>query len=467
MRPLIPSQLTALLAGFAAVLLWAGPSWAQPSESAPPAPRFTPHIEDPMLAPMPRPATQLESWEEARTLLFRHSTDLRQAQAAVQRAEGRWRQSLSTLLPNARLSAGVGVDLLNPGKPFSALSPTVAGLPGATSPLATAGVSLTQSLVDLSAWRGVASASASEKSAELSLSEVKRDLTQGLARTLVAVVAAERAAEINRISLRQALERAALAERTFELGAGTQVDVVRVQQDVAVARGALVAGDEQLRQTREALGLSLGLQSEAGVREDFGLEGLVEQTAQECRAIDALEARPDLLAALAQVEAARESRKQASAGYLPSLGLSSSLVAATIEPGPVRVPTWSLSAVLSMPLWEGGFRRGLITEREGVVEQAAQTAEQLRRSLTVEVSRARRGSEVAAHLVAAATDARDLAKRSDELTRRSFEIGRATSLELVQSAQVLRQAELTLALREFEWVQARLDAFLTEARCDG
>ena len=83
-----------------------------------------------------------------------------------------------------------------------------------------------------------------------------------------------------------------------------------------------------------------------------------------------------------------------------------------------------------------------------------------------EVARARRGVDVAEALVKAAAEARALAEQTDQLTRRSFEIGRSTSLELVQSAAALRQAELALALREFELVQARLDAFLTEARCD-
>ena len=54
----------------------------------------------------------------------------------------------------------------------------------------------------------------------------------------------------------------------------------------------------------------------------------------------------------------------------------------------------------------------------------------------------------------------------DQLTRRSFEVGRGSSLELVQSAQALRQADVVLATREFELVQARLDSLLTEASCD-
>jgi outer membrane protein TolC len=82
------------------------------------------------------------------------------------------------------------------------------------------------------------------------------------------------------------------------------------------------------------------------------------------------------------------------------------------------------------------------------------------------VARARRGVEVAQSLVKTASESLSLAERTDQLTRRAFEVGRGSSLELVQSAAALRRAQLALAVREFELVQASLDAFLTEARCD-
>ncbi|HYO72062.1 MAG TPA: TolC family protein, partial [Archangium sp.] len=273
-------------------------------------------------------------------------------------------------------------------------------------------------------------------------------------------------AELNRVGLRQALERAALTQRSFELGAGTQLDVVRVRQDVEVARQSLISGDEQLRRAREALGLSLGLPQEVGVSTSFQLQGLVEQTQATCTPLKALGERPDLEAARAQVDSAHESTRQASAGYLPTLGINSNLNAITTEPGPGRLATWSIAAVLSVPLWEGGGRAGIVRERAGLEQQAAETLERTRRDVEVEVARARRSVEVAESLVKTATEARELSARTDQLTRRAFEVGRGSSLELVQSGAALRQAELALALREFELVQARLDAFLTEARCD-
>ncbi|MBE4753131.1 TolC family protein [Corallococcus sp. ZKHCc1 1396] len=471
-----PSALLVLFLAAAPQAQPPAPPAGQPPPSTPSAPvPFQPKVEDPMLAPIPPAAEQVKTWDEALALVRQRSTDLRVAEAGIERAQGRWRQSLSLLLPNARASAGLGLDVLHPDTPsapgggFVGGGANVNGGTGAkvpSAPLGTLSVSLTQSLVDVGAWRGLSSARASERASVATFKDTQRRLTQGLAQVLVATVAAERAAEINRVGLRQALERQALTQRSFELGAGTQLDVVRVSQDVALARQSLVAGDEQLRQTREALGLSLGTDHGVGVNPDFNLAGLVEQTRRDCSPLDEPGARADLLAAKANVDAARDSRRQASAGYLPTLGVSSTLLGLTTEPGFGRFALWNVSAVLSVPLWEGGLRGGLVRERAGVEEQAAQQLEAARRNVGVEVSRARRGVEVSEALLKTAAESLDLADRTDRLTRRAFEVGRGGSLELVQSGAALRQAQLALVLREFELVQARLDAFLTEARCD-
>lgn len=449
-----------------------------------PSSRFEFEVDDPMLAPPARPGREVENWEEALGLVRAFSTDVRSAEAEVQRAGAVLRQALSAMLPNARLSGNLVINALDPTTPtFGFVGGGAGGAGGVggvggggtppeegerrpTAPLGFGSISISQSLIDVGAWRGRSAAARAEESTLASLKEVRRRLTLGLARALVSVVAAERIAELNRLGLRHALERAALTERTFEHGAATRLDLLRVSQDVELARGALVAGDEQLRRAREALGLALGQDHDIGVRPSFNLRGLVDEAGRRCTVLPEFGERPDLVAARARVEAAAESRRQASAGYLPTLGLASNLVGFTTTPGPGRLALWSVSAVFSVPLWEGGLREGRVRESEALQAQAAETLERTRREASIEVAQARRGVEVAEALLQTAKAARDLAEHTDELTRRSFQAGRATSLELVQSAAALREADVTLAAREFQWVQARLDAFLTEATCN-
>lgn len=443
------------------------PSEEQPEPLGPPT-RFEANVDDPMLAPAPRPERVVATWQEARDLLEQHSTDLGIALADVEAAEGRWRQALSSLLPNAFASAAVGYDLLS-GRPSSPVGASaIALLPAETSPtipLAGASLSLSQSLVDISAWSGLSSASALERRAEATLEDTRRRVLQGLAASAIAVVAAERAAELNRVGLRQALERQALTQRMLELGAATQLDKVRVDQDVEVARSAVIQGDEDLRATREAFGLALGIRDEVGVSPDFSLDQMREELVERCEELPSIEERGDVVAADEAANAARASRRQALYGYLPSLGFTTSTAALTTTPGPVQVPTWSVAAVLSVPLWEGGFREGLVKERAAAERRSEWLAEATRRGASIEEQRAIRLESSSAALVETANQSLALAEDVDRLTRRMFEIGRASSFDLVLSAQALRQAQLNQVLREYQHVRARLDAFLTVARC--
>jgi outer membrane protein TolC len=421
--------------------------------------RPTTPVEDEMLAPLAPAPREISSWPEARRTLTSRSTDLRRAEAGLARAGALRRQAMSALFPDADLSLGLSYDLLGDGP--------AAGVTSAqpTRPLATVSVRATQAVIDVAAWRARDVAAAGQRGAAATVADTRRRVDQELAGTLVAVVSAERVAVLNRDGLRLALERQALLSRTFQLGAATELDVVRGQQDVAVARSAVIAGDERTRATREALGQALGLDGEVGVSSGFVLEGLTQELAASCRPLGDTEARADLVAARAQVEAARLRRAQVKAGYLPRLGLSTELFGRTESPGFASFTSWTISAVLTVPIWEGGLRRGLLEEQSASVRDAEAVADELGRTVSLEVARARRGVEVARALLTSATEARALAARVDEMTRRSFTIGRATSVDLVQSATILRLAELTLAQREFEWFQARIAALLTEAQC--
>ena len=61
---------------------------------------------------------------------------------------------------------------------------------------------------------------------------------------------------------------------------------------------------------------------------------------------------------------------------------------------------------------------------------------------------------------------RDLAKSIDGRTREGYLHGLGTSLDLVTSAQSLRQADLNLVILEFQVAEARANAVLANAECN-
>jgi outer membrane protein TolC len=81
------------------------------------------------------------------------------------------------------------------------------------------------------------------------------------------------------------------------------------------------------------------------------------------------------------------------------------------------------------------------------------------------VARATRAIAVDTAARAVAEEQRDLAARIDARTREGYAKGVGTSLDLVTSAQALRQAAINLVLVDFELAEARAGAVLANAEC--
>lgn len=327
------------------------------------------------------------------------------------------------------------------------------------------GLSLSQSIVSPRAWYAIGTASRAEDAARLSVSDTKRRLALAAANALIAVVTAERVAELNRSGLTNALMRLALTERKAALGAAHGLDLVRSRQDVETARATLVSGDESLRQAREALGLALAIPEAVSVPPDVSIDGIERDALASCKRHSILAERSDIAALDKRAEVAERSVTDAKLQFSPTVALQSAVSTTTMNTGAQPRTTWNIQGVLSVPIWDGGARYGAMRQGAADAQAARERAQAARRQAEVEVAQAKRGVEVAEARLQVAKRGRDLAFESDDLTRRAYAEGRGTSLELVAAAQALRDAEIGLAMREFDVVRARVLAVLSLATC--
>lgn len=416
-------------------------------------------VQDPLLEP-PAPAVRrLASWDEAVRLFSARSVDLKIAAAEVVRAGGRKRQALAALLPQVGGSATAQFGLLPPPP---GIEPTTAAFFGA-GPLQLITLVAQLAVIDVRSWNALAAAYQLEDAAKLSADESRRLLLLNLAQALLGVVAAERVAELTRVGLRDALSRLGLAERAARAGASTEIDLGRTRQDAELQRAQVVQADEQLRQAREALGLAVGLSEPVGVTTDFQLEGLADRVLGQCRKVAGLEDRADQKAARSLEEVARRGTLDVKAQFLPSIGVRSNFNAYFTSGAQLQI--WNVQAVLTVPIWDGGGRYGALRDAKAQQEQAAARREAAERTGRIDVDRARRQVEVAQQARALAAKALAQAERVDQLTRKAFDAGLGTSLELVTAASALRQQQLNLALREYEVVRARVVALFALADC--
>ena len=318
------------------------------------------------------------------------------------------------------------------------------------------------------------------QAAKLTVDDRRRTILAAVADAIVVVVTAERVSEINRVGLRSALESLDLFQRKLKLGSGTLLDIVRAEQDATLARTTLISGDEALLRAREGLGLALGSSEGYGVPATISLND-IESSARATCSMATVDSRADVLAAKAQLEISERAVTDVKLGYLPTAEVSTTFAASSTSSSSsalaVSVPgagdstfdrkeySWSIQGVISIPIWDGGSRYGTMRSARAVVAQQKQRIEATRRGAALETNQALRGIRVAEQGRVLAEKARDLAKQTADLSQKAFASGASTSFELVEASRRLREAELNLAVREFDLVKAKIAALLANANC--
>ena len=216
---------TPLLLLLAAALTSAS-ALGQPAPEAPPPPPLQttpiaipppPDVNDPMLAPMPPAPRSIATLDEALSLVKSRSTDLRIAQLEVERAAAQSRIALAGLLPTINGSVSATHQLITTDSQIiigaNGQTPITRTLSTPTPNSLNGGAQIVQPLINVRNWHSWGTAREFEKAQQLSLEDVQRNLALGLANALVAVVTAERVAELNRVGFRNALERLDLTRR--------------------------------------------------------------------------------------------------------------------------------------------------------------------------------------------------------------------------------------------------------------
>jgi outer membrane protein TolC len=428
-------------------------------DSTPPA---TP-VSDPLLAPPPVAPQLLRSWQEAFTLLRSHSPDLLTAFDNVLRAEGQSRIALAGALPTLTAFGTYTHQFLTAVE----LGPAPPGVVASTLPsdAFSGNVTLTQPVVAPRAFYGVGTAARAVDAAKASLADKRRTLAAVVVNAMLATLAAERVAALNRIGLTAALERLSLTQLRQKFGTGTLLDSERAEQDAVSARSLVITGDEALRRAREALGLLLGSSTAMAAPGDLNLGEFEQAVAQVCHSNAGVEKRADVVAARIRLAIAERGVSDVWLQFAPTLTFQSQLNATDHPVYGYPNTTWSMLGVLSVPLWDGGVRYGELKDTRAQVDQAAQALTAARISALIEIAQSDRAVTVVANTRDFAQSQRDLANSVDRRTREAYAKGLGTSLDLVTSGAALRQAEINLAVLQLQAAQARVDAVLANADC--
>jgi multidrug efflux system outer membrane protein len=436
---------------------------AQPSPTPPAAAAVEPSpVTDSMLAPPPEAPRQIASWEEALSVIRAQSPDYISSYESVVRAEAQKRIALAAVLPVLTAQGTYIHQFLNE----TIVIPTMPPIPITTPPADVFGVgaTLAWSIVNPRGIYAQGTAARNIELARLSFEDRRRTIAVAIVSAMLSTLAASRVTELNRVGLRAALERLLLTQTRQQFGQGTALDVDRAAQDAEASRALIIASDEAVRESREALGAALGSPVALGAPGDMDLDRFEAAVARTCRMNEDIERRPDVRAARLKVEVAERGVTDAYLQIAPSLNLGSQVNYASQT---VLAPntTWSVQGTIVVPLYDGGARYGAMRDARAAAEQARQALISTRTAAIVASAQAAREVGVLRASRDVAARRRDLAERIDHRTRDGYAHGLGTSLDLVTSAETLRDAEINLALLDFQVAQAQANAVLTNAEC--
>jgi outer membrane protein, multidrug efflux system len=419
-----------------------------------------------MLEPVETPAQVLTSWRQAVSLIQSRSTTIATARARIAEANAQARLALSGTLPEIIGNGSVRRSLLfGTGSNFTAAGlQTDVRIPFPAT-IWNAGVSLRQPLLDLRAWYDISTSKTAVQAATLSSEDIERLTLGALADTIVTVFTAERLADVSRVSLRSNLSTLDLTRRRMRLGAASSVDVLRAEQEVALTRSDVVQTDESVRRAREALGLALGHSEGWGVTSNIKVDELAADARSVCAPISDPEQRSDVRSARMNVEVSERNVSSAGYGNAPTLDFVSDFTYTT-QPQSVRPVQWSIGAVLSIPIYDGGRLSAARSGSQATAEVARQQLTEATRRARLEAVQAQRSIQVAEANFGVSRQARDIAAESARLSRIAFVHGTGTSFDLVESARRQRESEIDVTIQEFEVVRARISALLALSNCD-
>ncbi len=241
------------------------------------------------------------------------------------------------------------------------------------------------------------------------------------------------------------------ASNRFEAGTGPQFNVLQAEVALANARPPLVRARSQRRLAVDRLRLAIGLDYPDGA--DYDQVRLLSQWPDAgvrenltAALASAMEQRPELAAAAADIEAAHERYRAEIALTRPQVDLVAGygLQSESFSSSPTSaLHGWTAGVRVSVPLFDLGRARGREIQANSRIRQSQLTADQARLEIEGEVREAWLLLEEAREILDTSQLVVEQATEALRLARSGFEAGTATQLEVLQS-----QLELTRARSE-------------------
>jgi len=395
---------------------------------------------------------------EAYRLAFERDATIRASRAASEAGRERLPQARAQLLPAISVSAGRFRNDLDSTQ-LNAL-----GVPNTTQSLYDSRndtLTIRQPIYRKALIAGYRQAEAIVAQANAVQERDEQNLVMRVTQAYFEALQAEEQLRLLEVTLRSYRAQVDAATKALAAGAGTRTDIEEAQARLDMA----VAQELQARQAIEITRRQLQVLVNQPVGKLAPLDVGRIQLANPAPAsvedwiAQAETASPELMAARAQVEALRQEVERARAGHHPTLDAvaqasrSSSENLTNINSRHVHK---QIGVQLTVPLFQGGFVNSQVREALANLEQGQDKLEELRRDLGVRVHREFHGVMDGVLRVRALEQAVRSAEQLVQSSRRSFDAGARTRIDILNAEQQAGQARRDLSQARLAYMLARV-----------
>ncbi len=369
------------------------------------------------------------------------------ATQTMRQAEGQRKVARSSLLPNLNGTVNENVqttDLRAEGFRFN--FPGFA-IPAVIGPFnyVDLRVHLSQNVLDLAAINNFRSANDVAKANRYSAQDARELIVLAVGGAYLQTIAAKAKMDSEQSQLDSA--NAVFDQSKQQLGQGliAKVDADKNEVQALTHQQRLLSLKNDLAKQKINLARMIGLPA----NDQYDLTDDVpfapaEALTMEAALAQAFQQRADLKAADAQVHAAERAHAAARAERYPSLGVTSDYGGIGVNPAQLQT-TYTATASLKIPIWQGGRTEGDIQQADAALQQRRAEYEDLKGQIESDVRSAYLDLQASASQVEVSKRNVEVTKEALDLTRQKVEVGVIDNVEYVQS-----QEQVTIA--EFDYI---------------
>lgn len=319
------------------------------------------------------------------------------------------------------------------------------------------GLDVTQPVFRWDRWVALEQADSLVTQAQAQYGAAEQELMVRTAERYFAVLGAQDALRLagkEKESIGRQLEQ---AQQRFEVGLSAITDVQEAQARYDTAVATEIRARNQLDSAREQLREIIGEQRENldPVRDtDFRL--VTPEPQQQQSWVDtALQQNPNLAAARAGSEAARQQIQIARSGHYPMVDAVASYTYQDSNFGGIATIKRNDGAIglqLAVPLYQGGAVSSRTREARFRFDEARERLDVTQRAIERQTRDAYRGVVTGISEVRAAEQARTSSTTALDAAQTGFEVGTRTIVDVLDAQRALTQAELTLYLARYNYL---------------